>query len=115
MGQKPICTMACRSSALSLPYTGNSNSPRHERFWNKDGSGDRGSPGNRSWQSSSPDRNEDYVSSPTLTHCHQVLEAIESLRRQTGLSEDGVRSPPPPPLILYASEDPPHGYSPNRG
>ncbi|KAI5316867.1 hypothetical protein L3X38_036574 [Prunus dulcis] len=49
---------------------------------------------------SSPDRNEDYVSSPTLTHCHQVLEAIESLRRQTGLSEYGVHYPPPPPLIL---------------
>ncbi|KAH0972637.1 hypothetical protein GBA52_024793 [Prunus armeniaca] len=48
--------------------------------------------------------NDDYVSSPTLTRYHQVLEAIESLRRQTGLSEDGVRSPPPPPLILYASE-----------
>ncbi|CAB4285987.1 unnamed protein product [Prunus armeniaca] len=75
MGQKPIGTMACCSSALSPSYTGNGNSPRHEGFWNKDGSGDPGSP-----------------------------EAIESLRRQTGLSEDGVRSPPPPPLILYASE-----------
>ncbi|CAL9024495.1 unnamed protein product [Prunus brigantina] len=45
--------------------------------------------------------NNDSVSSPTLTRYHQVLEAIESLRIQTGLSEDGVRSPPPPPLSSF--------------